>query len=85
MENLLHLFWNCNFVQDAWSAAEKPCNDLWYYSSIEYKGDNSSSIQQLHWESNYSKSYMAQYIINCYIYRCKGMGKITHLQKTYKI
>ena len=40
--------WNCNLVQDAWSAAKKTCNDLWYYFSIEYKGDNSSSIQQLH-------------------------------------
>ena len=83
IENLLSLFWNCNFFHDVWFAVEQLFfNDLWYNSTIECTGNNSWNIQKLHYI--YRESYLVQCIIHN-IYKCECIGKITHLQKTYNI
>ena len=76
-ENLLHLFWNCYLVKQFWFAVKSLlmiCGIALPLTAREI----TLGISESYIENQYTVNNILL-ILECYIYRCRCKGEITHL------
>ena len=78
-ENLLHLFWNCNLVQNFWLNAK----NVLLISGITLPlnaREITLGISERNIENQFTVNNIL-FILKCYIYRCRCKGEIPHLHR----